>query len=777
MKMKSTYRWLLLLFILMMLFQQMDCQRQRNRQNRGRNRTTTKAPTTGGGGGSGSRGRGSGSRGPHQRLPQFDQLLAEAGNFNYRNENGRNGRNPNDDILTSDGRNVLFELDVLEPVPCELEESAEGRTNVFLTESDAAIGSGSCVKKQGRRGRKGRGRGIDLTGNGGSFRNRGKRAATSDTTLRWPSTTIAYKLSAPTSNRFSSSELAAIDEAIAEYQRYTCIDFIPRSDQENFINIVRDGGCYSSTGWIYWDQPNVLSLANGCASSKNIPIHELMHALGVYHQHSRPDRDRFVTVNTENIRDGGSHNFVKLEQDEAELEGTVYSYRSVMHYGKAAFSKDPGRLNTITTREPEFQDIIGRATTFSFEDLQLINRLYGCDRGCSRTCPTDSYRGKDCECYCRNGDNFDVPAVLCTEVSECNMIGVSCNCGSRSNACSGLSNTACNTNSGACECDAASGFIDGQCIRVEDAECAEVGQNCLCSRKSANACVQLPNTQCNSGTNACECTSGHMLNPEGDCENINIPCNRIGETCFCSQKSNACGRLANSYCDLLTDRCECDEDFYESPRAPGVCTRAPTCDAVNQACQCTVQRDACQLLPGTACDEETQACVCLPSHQLDLNGNCLPSITSYISDGSSVAPFMQSDITTSNNGFTPDLGRDPTRKRKTFGVMPNFWRLRASGTGRGQKGAIQTSTLPAGTWCIQFSYRMKYAALWYQVSNNGIDWDFRGIGANWNMRRFFRKSVKYTSESPLIVRFLAEVYPELNQPWEVLIDPVVIKQC
>ena len=52
-------------------------------------------------------------------------------------------------------------------------------------------------------------------------------------------------------------------------------------------------------------------------------------------------------------------------------------------------------------------------------------------------------------------------------ITECNMIGVSCNCGSRSNACSGLANTACSTNSGACECDAASGLIDGQCIRVE----------------------------------------------------------------------------------------------------------------------------------------------------------------------------------------------------------------------------------------------------------------------------------------------------------------------
>lgn len=38
-----------------------------------------------------------------------------------------------------------------------------------------------------------------------------------------------------------------------------------------------------------------------------IAIHELMHAAGFYHEHVRPDRDSFVTINFANIEPGTLH--------------------------------------------------------------------------------------------------------------------------------------------------------------------------------------------------------------------------------------------------------------------------------------------------------------------------------------------------------------------------------------------------------------------------------------------------------------------------------------
>ena len=63
---------------------------------------------------------------------------------------------------------------------------------------------------------------------------------------------------------------------------------------------------------------------------KAIPIHELFHALGSWHQQSRPDRDDYVEIIFANVQSGREHNFNK--HPNADVLDTVYSYRSVMHY-------------------------------------------------------------------------------------------------------------------------------------------------------------------------------------------------------------------------------------------------------------------------------------------------------------------------------------------------------------------------------------------------------------------------------------------------------------
>lgn len=46
-----------------------------------------------------------------------------------------------------------------------------------------------------------------------------------------------------------------------------------------------------------------VSLGKGC-EAKGKATHELMHALGFLHEQSRKDRDRHVTILTQNILDG-----------------------------------------------------------------------------------------------------------------------------------------------------------------------------------------------------------------------------------------------------------------------------------------------------------------------------------------------------------------------------------------------------------------------------------------------------------------------------------------
>ena len=63
--------------------------------------------------------------------------------------------------------------------------------------------------------------------------------------------------------------------------------------------------CWSFVGRIGGQQPISLSPPkNGqpkCLGSVGKPIHEVLHALGVLHEHSRNDRDDYIEINEENI--------------------------------------------------------------------------------------------------------------------------------------------------------------------------------------------------------------------------------------------------------------------------------------------------------------------------------------------------------------------------------------------------------------------------------------------------------------------------------------------
>ena len=72
------------------------------------------------------------------------------------------------------------------------------------------------------------------------------------------------------------------------------------------------------------------------------PVHELVHALGFVHEHTRPDRDSFVSVNFDNIKKGKEGNFQKRPQgysdffpkDTVNAMNTPYDVLSLLHYGK-----------------------------------------------------------------------------------------------------------------------------------------------------------------------------------------------------------------------------------------------------------------------------------------------------------------------------------------------------------------------------------------------------------------------------------------------------------
>ncbi|CAH1245691.1 TLL1 [Branchiostoma lanceolatum] len=118
-----------------------------------------------------------------------------------------------------------------------------------------------------------------------------------------------------------------------------------------------------------------LSIGPGC-DMFGIVLHEIGHLIGFWHEHSRPDRDEFVNILYDNVKDGERHNFEKLWKTQINSLGQRYDYMSIMHYGSRYFTKN-GR-ETLSPRQSNV--MIGQRTALSQMDIVQANLLYKCHR-------------------------------------------------------------------------------------------------------------------------------------------------------------------------------------------------------------------------------------------------------------------------------------------------------------------------------------------------------------------------------------------------------------
>ena len=163
----------------------------------------------------------------------------------------------------------------------------------------------------------------------------------------------------------------------------TCITFVERNaSQHNYILIkTGDLGCYSNYVG-YSGKKQVINLQlEGCTYTGTI-AHELGHNLGLWHEQSRPDRDKYIRVNMENVVKEDRANFMKMPQRLVDTHKLAYDYDSVMHYNSYAFSKNGEPTIEVIESNAEYKDegypVIGQRSHLSQGDIEIVNKMYEC---------------------------------------------------------------------------------------------------------------------------------------------------------------------------------------------------------------------------------------------------------------------------------------------------------------------------------------------------------------------------------------------------------------
>ena len=196
------------------------------------------------------------------------------------------------------------------------------------------------------------------------------------TSGRWPDNTVYYTIESGLDNK------TRVYDAIKHWEANTNLDFVERTSQSNYIYFVTGSGCSSYVGMIGGRQ-NV-TLSSACSTGNT--IHEIGHAIGLWHEQSRVDRDDYITIHYDNVQSGREFNFhtyTAQGMDGDEFTSSL-DFQSIMMYPAYAFSSN-GKP-TITTKSGGTYSV--QRSALSTGDKTGVNNMYPYQGGGSTTTTT-----------------------------------------------------------------------------------------------------------------------------------------------------------------------------------------------------------------------------------------------------------------------------------------------------------------------------------------------------------------------------------------------------
>jgi hypothetical protein len=194
----------------------------------------------------------------------------------------------------------------------------------------------------------------------------------------WTGEVVGYAFAndwgGPTTNMMM---IRNISQAMQHWEANTGIRFEHRTSGDRVV-FRNSTGCSSHVGRRIFTgtDPQWVNLATGCGVGTI--IHEIAHAVGIWHEQSRDDRDNHVKINWDLIQEGREHNFEKYGGGGFDVG--PYDFFSLMHYACTLFRRDGATGNTLEPIDPDPEapgcDQIGMAGGLSDGDILGVYTLY-----------------------------------------------------------------------------------------------------------------------------------------------------------------------------------------------------------------------------------------------------------------------------------------------------------------------------------------------------------------------------------------------------------------
>lgn len=183
---------------------------------------------------------------------------------------------------------------------------------------------------------------------------------------KWPNSTVYYTFE----QNFPNYSL--VNQAISHIQYNTGIVFKPRTYESSYI-VFRNSSDTNSSSLGRIGGAQTIYIAQS-TRDYGVAVHEIGHALGLFHEMTRGDRDSYVNINWNNIERNKDHNFQKYSvRGYQGMDFGAFDFNSVMMYDSWSFAVNDD-LPTITTKNGS---TFYGGSSLSSGDITALKFLYG----------------------------------------------------------------------------------------------------------------------------------------------------------------------------------------------------------------------------------------------------------------------------------------------------------------------------------------------------------------------------------------------------------------